>query len=353
MELWRGLEELEELENDSGRARFAAFQNALWREFPAGASVWEDLDSPVNRRDFLKIMGASFALAGLGACTRMPSEKIIPFVPGIAKHYASSFEFGGYAQGILVESHQGHPTQVQGNPEHPASLGGASIFMQASILSLYDPERSKTVTHEGRISSWEAFEAELRARAPEWLANQGKGLRILTGTVCSPSVAGVMRDFLRIYPRARWHAHETFNRDTQKEAGYRVFGASLLPLYHFGRARSVFSLDDDFLGPGPFQPAYAREFSARRTPGERNRFYMVESSISITGASADPPESMRAGGACAGFGAGDSWSFESCGRSLRVRLISAFAGSKILDRGGRRRSEALSRAESRGRGRAS
>lgn len=224
MELWRGLENL---------AENPGFDEKLAREFPAGAEVWSELGDPVSRREFLGILGASLALAGLGACTRLPSEKIIPYVmpsdadsmvPGIARYYASCFCLGGYAQGILVESHDGRPTQVQGNPEHPASLGGSSIFMQASLLSLYDPERSKGVKHEGLVSSWEAFAAELREKNPEWQSRKGVGLRILTGTVTSPTLAWRIRELQRLYPGAIWHSYEPLHLDRQKEAARSAFG---------------------------------------------------------------------------------------------------------------------------------
>lgn len=286
MELWRDLEELEKDDE---------FRDKLAREFPAGASIWAELEDPVSRRGFLQLMGASMALAGLGACTKMPAEKIIPYVtpplsmtPGIAQHYASSFSFGGYAQGVLVESHDGRPTQVQGNPLHPASLGGSGLFMQASILTLYDPQRSKTVQSPQGMSTWAQFESELSKHTADWRARQGEGLRFLTGTVTSPTLASKIGELLRAFPKARWHAYEAVNLDRQKEAARLVFGSDLLPVYHLERARVILSLDSDFLGPSPAQLAYARAFASKRLPAAgRNRLYVAESSVSVTGATAD------------------------------------------------------------------
>ena len=137
---WRSLEAV---------AETPEFQQWLHREYPAGASEWPEGQS---RRDFLKLMAASFALAGVTACTRQPQETIVPYVKqpeemiqGIGLQYATAMAIGGYATGLLVESHEGRPTKVEGNPDHPMSLGAANVFHQASVLELYDPERTKTV----------------------------------------------------------------------------------------------------------------------------------------------------------------------------------------------------------------
>jgi molybdopterin-containing oxidoreductase family iron-sulfur binding subunit len=141
-EYWRSLDEL---------AGSAAFQDLLHREFPHGASEWLD---PASRRTFLKLMGASFALAGVTACTKQPLEKIVPYVkqpeeivPGRPLFFATATTLGGYATGVLVESHEGRPTKVEGNPAHPASLGATDVFSQASVLGLYDPDRSQALMH--------------------------------------------------------------------------------------------------------------------------------------------------------------------------------------------------------------
>src|SRR5580704_1596287 len=147
---WQSLEELAETEG---------FQDFLFREFPRQASEWED-DEP-GRRKFLKLMGASLALAGMTACTRQPTEIIMPYVrapeeiiPGKPLFFATAMPLSGVATGLLVESHMGRPTKIEGNPSHPASLGATDVFCQASVLTLYDPDRSQTITHFGEIDSW-------------------------------------------------------------------------------------------------------------------------------------------------------------------------------------------------------
>src|ERR1700679_4106571 len=202
-EYWRSLEEL---------AGSPAFQEALHREFPKGASEWVD---SVSRRGFLKVMGASMALAGMTGCVRLPLEPIVPYVrqpeamiPGRPMFYATACTLGGYARPLLVESHLGRPTKVEGNDQHPASLGGTDIFAQASILGLYDPDRSQTVVSLGDQRSWQSFTTAIRGPLSAQKAVLGAGIRILTPTISSPTLADQLRGFLKIYPQAKWHVYE-------------------------------------------------------------------------------------------------------------------------------------------------
>src|SRR5688572_28917427 len=156
--LWRSLDEL---------AGTAQFEEMLHREFPAAASEFTD---EVSRRRFLKLMGASIALAGVAGCTYKPEEKIVPYVnqpeqvvPGRPLYFATVQTRNGYARGVLVESHEGRPTKIEGNPQHPASLGSSDVHMQASLLDLYDPDRSQTVTRAGREATWSDFIADRKS----------------------------------------------------------------------------------------------------------------------------------------------------------------------------------------------
>ena len=159
-EYWRNLEEL---------ASTPEFQDLVEREFPRQAIGWaEDEDGVEGRRNFLKLMGASLALAGLTACTRQPTEHIMPYVrqpedliPGRPLFYATATTLNGVAQGVLAESHEGRPTKIEGNPEHPSSLGACDIFSQASVLELYDPDRAQAVTFQGEIHGWNNFTGAL------------------------------------------------------------------------------------------------------------------------------------------------------------------------------------------------
>jgi MoCo/4Fe-4S cofactor protein with predicted Tat translocation signal len=290
-EYWRSLEEL---------AGSPDFQEALHREFPKGASEW--LDS-VSRRGFLKVMGASLGLAGMTGCVKLPLEPIVPYVrqpenvvPGRPQYYATAMTLGGYANPLLVESHMGRPTKIEGNDQHPASLGGTDIFAQASILGMYDPDRSQNVVSMGDQRSWAAFLAALRGPLRAQKALQGAGIRILTPTISSPTLADQLRNFLKVYPQAKWHVYEPVNRDNVLEGAKMAFGQAVETRYDFSRADVVVSLDADFLYAGfPGSSRYIRDFAKRRDPDQAmNRLYVIESTPSSTGAKADHRAAVKA-----------------------------------------------------------
>ncbi len=289
-EYWRSLEEL---------AGSPAFQEALHREFPKGASEWVD---SVSRRGFLKVMGASMALAGMTGCVRLPLEPIVPYVrqpedviPGRPQFYATAMTLGGYASPLLVESHLGRPTKIEGNDKHPASLGGTDIFAQAHILGLYDPDRSQSVVSMGDQRSWQALLTALHGPLTAQKALQGAGIRILTPTISSPTLADQLRGFLKIYPQAKWHVYEPVNRDNVLEGAKLAFGQPVETRYDFEKADVIVSLDADFLYAGfPGNVRYIRDFAKRRNPdGNMNRLYVIESTPTTTGAKADHRLPMR------------------------------------------------------------
>jgi MoCo/4Fe-4S cofactor protein with predicted Tat translocation signal len=295
-EYWRSLEEL---------AGTPAFQEALHREFPKGASEWLD---KASRRGFLKVMGASLGLAGMTGCVKLPLEPIVPYVrqpenviPGKPMYYATAMTLGGYANPLLVESHLGRPTKIEGNNQHPASLGGTDIFAQASLLGLYDPDRSQTVTSMGDVRSWQAFLGAIRGPLSAQKSLQGAGIRILTTTTTSPTLADQLRSFLKLYPQAKWHVYEPVNRDNVLEGAKMAFGQPVETRYDFSKADVIVSLDADFLSAGfPGNTRYIRDFASRRNPdGNMNRLYVIESTPSATGAKADHRLPIRAADALA------------------------------------------------------
>jgi molybdopterin-containing oxidoreductase family iron-sulfur binding subunit len=251
----------------------------------------------VQRREFLRLMGASLALGGLGACTRQPTERIYPYarfpertIPGKPIFYATAMPFPGGAQPILVESHMGRPTKIEGNPEHPASRGATNAMVQAAVLGLYDPDRSQVVKHAGRIDSWPAFLGALR-HALERLPADGTGLRILTETVISPTLASQIWALRSQRSGIVWHQYEPINRNAAAAGAKLVFGEDAVVLAHFDQTEIVLAIDSDFLGSGPAQVRYSRDFTARRRPSEISaltpRLYAIESSFTSTGAMAD------------------------------------------------------------------
>ncbi|MGZ4732361.1 MAG: TAT-variant-translocated molybdopterin oxidoreductase, partial [Terriglobales bacterium] len=261
-EYWRSLEEL---------AGSPDFQEMLHREFPKGASEW--LDS-VSRRGFLKLMGASLAMAGMTACTKQPLEPIVPYVrqpeevvPGRPLFFATAFPLGGYASPILVESNLYRPTKIEGNDKHPASLGGTDIFSQASILGMYDPDRSQTVTYLGDIRSWGSLVEAMHAPLLVQKGLQGAGIRILTPTISSPTLADQLQSFIKAYPQAKWHVYEPVNRDNVLAGAKLAFGQPVETQYKLENADVILSLDADFLYAGfPGFTRYTRDFAKRRNP---------------------------------------------------------------------------------------
>jgi MoCo/4Fe-4S cofactor protein with predicted Tat translocation signal len=291
-EYWRSLEEL---------AGSPEFQEMMHREFPKGASEW--LDS-VSRRGFMKLMGASLAMAGMTACTKQPLESIVPYVkqpeelvPGRPLFYASAFTLSGYASPLLVESHLYRPTKVEGNELHPASLGGTDIFAQASLLDMYDPDRSQHVVSMGELSAWEAFVGAIQRPLASQGDTDGAGIRILTRTISSPTLADQLRQVLARFPQAKWHAYEPINRDQVLAGAQASFGQPVETQYKLESADVIVSLDADFLYAGfPGSVRYARDFAKRRSPddGTMSRLYVIESTPSSTGAKADHRLPLRA-----------------------------------------------------------
>jgi MoCo/4Fe-4S cofactor protein with predicted Tat translocation signal len=287
---WRSLEEL---------AADPEVALLLEREFPERAGEWLD---PVGRRSFLKLMGASLALAGLTSCTSPPGNTIVPYarapeelIPGKPLFYATAFAQGGIATGLLVESHEGRPTKIEGNPQHPASLGATDAFAQASILSLYDPDRSQTVTNGGQASSWNAFVAALTSRLLASTLPQGAGLRILTETVTSPTLAWQIGKLLAQYPQAKWVQYEPAGRDAVRQGSRLAFGEVVNTVYQLDKAEVVLTLGSDLLAVGPGHLRYARDVFARRRieSGPLSRLYAVDSVPTLTGAIADHRLSLR------------------------------------------------------------
>jgi molybdopterin-containing oxidoreductase family iron-sulfur binding subunit len=291
---WRGLDEL---------ANTPEYRDYLRDEYPYGAA---QEGNRIGRRDVLKLMAASAALAGLTACTKLPTEKIVPyaqqgpeeFIPGKPLFYATAMPFGGLGTGLLVESHMGRPTKVEGNPGHPASLGAADIFAQASVLGLYDPDRSQVAIRTGRIGSWSAFLTAMDELRLQLAGNKGAGFRLLTETVTSPALADQIHSLLAQFPSARWHLFEPCGRDGAREGSRLAFGEDVNTVYRFDQADVILSLDSDFLHSGPGSLRYAHDFAGKRrisdSQSTMNRLYVVESTPSITGAMADHRWPLRA-----------------------------------------------------------
>ena len=284
-QFWRTLEEAAETQ---------ALDEYITQEFPGLSG---QIPQGVDRRNLLKVMAASLAMAGAAACTKQPKETIVPYVrqpenviPGVPLFYATAMTTGGYARGLLVESHLNRPTKVEGNPDHPASLGSTTIFEQASVLSLYDPDRSENVLNEGRLSTWDEFTGKFSSEAQALGARKGEGLAVLTGPTTSPSFIDQMAALTRQWPAAKWYVSDPSVNPAVASAAKKIAGKNAFVAYDFSKADVIVSLESDFLNCGPAALAYARQFAKRRgvDAGETPcRLYAIESTPSVSGSLAD------------------------------------------------------------------
>lgn len=258
-----------------------------------------------SRRRFLELMGASLMLAGATGCTRQPTEFILPYVeppehaiPGRPRYYATAVPAFGGAEGVIVETHLGRPTKMEGNPGHPASLGGSSVRAQACVLELYDPDRAREVTYLGSPRTWDEFLFSFRNTLEPLRACKGAGFRILTETVCSPSLGAQIQAVLDALPEAVWHQYEPAGNHTARGGSQLAFGRFVNTYYKLDAADIILALDSDFLAYGAAAARMAHDFAQRRRQGNRfdmNRLYAVESNLSATGGKADHRFPVRYG----------------------------------------------------------
>lgn len=283
-EYWRSVEEFVDAPE---------FADLVRREFPNHAEDW---DNGLSRRNFIKVMGASLALAGLSGCVIQPPEKIVPRVnpvedmlPGVPLFFATAMTMGGIANGLLARSYEGRPVKLEGNPQHPGSLGSTDIFAQASLLDMYDPDRSQEVVFRGSANSWQNFVTALRASVEENRKDGGAGIRFLTPTVTSPTLTAQFRQLAAEIPNAKWVQFEPVNSDNALEGARLAFGSPAHTVYKFEKAARVLSLGADIFSGTNVR--YIHDFAeARRISNEdheMNRLYVVESRMTLMGSKAD------------------------------------------------------------------
>src|SRR5271170_919334 len=292
---WRSLEEL---------ADIPGFDEMLKREFPRQAAEWID---PVSRRGFLKIKGASMALAGLSGCTKQPDEPIYPYIKqpedlilGKPNYFASAMPFNTGAVPVLVKSDAYRPIKVDGNPDHPMNRGSSDPITQGSLLALYDPDRSQHVRYRGENREWAEFVDALQTHLAVKKTVGGTGIYVLTSTVTSPTLAGQIKQAQQAWPNAKFLQYDPVNRDSAYAATQAAFGTPLDTQYWLEGADVVVSLDADFLS-GLTHPGFhklAGDYSRRRKldspDADMNRLYAVESAVTTTGMKADHRLGLRA-----------------------------------------------------------
>jgi molybdopterin-containing oxidoreductase family iron-sulfur binding subunit len=281
--LWRSLEE--QLRGGPDAAEVKA-------EFAVGADLPPDATS---RRTFVQLLGASAALAGLSGCVSKTREQMLPFtkqpeghVAGKALHYATASFLGGHATGLLVTSHDGRPTKIEGNPDHPSSRGGTGLLDQAQLLSLYDPARASVIKEKGKDKAFRSFLAAQVARAAELKKTEGAGLRFLMEPTSSPLIGGLRERLRAEFPKAKFYAWSPLASDGATEAHEAAFGGAIDVRHNLAEAAVVASLDEDFLSGLPGTLGLQRDFAKGREPGhEMNRLYVIEPGLTPTGGHAD------------------------------------------------------------------
>jgi molybdopterin-containing oxidoreductase family iron-sulfur binding subunit len=284
---WRSLDQL---------AETPEFRRWVELEFPAGAG---ELTDPVSRRYFVKLMSASFMLAGVGlAGCRRPEERILPhsrlpegYVHGVAQHYATAMPNRGSAVPLVVKSYDGRPVKIEGNAQHPDSNGGTDRFVQASLLDLYDPDRAQRFVRDQNTVPRAAALDFLTQLAQQLQGSQGQGLAFLTGRASGPSRDRVEKELRTRYPQARWFAHEPVDPDVHRAGASLACGAAVRPYYRWDAAKAILALDCDFIGSEEDTHLHIRRFAkGRKVKGPKdtmNRLYAVEGLMTLTGANAD------------------------------------------------------------------
>jgi molybdopterin-containing oxidoreductase family iron-sulfur binding subunit len=216
-------------------------------------------------------------------------------VPGASLKFATTLPLAGFGRGVIVTAIDGRPIKVEGNPRHPGSLGATDVFAEAAVLSLYDPDRSRTISHHGSIASLEALRQALVTELAEARSGRGEGLRLLTGRTTSPTLLRQIDGLLQSLPAAIWHAYDPTDNDNAREGAQLAFGQQLWGVPKFEQARVIVALDADPLGHGPDQVRIGRGFAARRSTadGDASRLYCIESAMTLTGAKADERLALR------------------------------------------------------------
>jgi len=284
---WRSLDDL---------ADTPEFKDWLHREFPQGAS--ELVEDGQSRRQFLKIMSASFAFAGiatLGAGCRRPVEHLEPFGQqpenftfGDAQYFATAMPTRTGTIPLVVKSYEGRPVKIEGNSLFPGGNGGTDRYAQASILDLYDVDRARHFKHDGKEVSREEALKFLGDLSQKFAANQGEGLAFLAESSTSPSRTRLQKIIADKFPKSKWFTYDAIDSGIHQRAATQAFGQSVKPVFHFDKAKVILSLDCDFLGTEDDCHNHIRKFAASRKAGDgMSRLYSVESLFTLTGANAD------------------------------------------------------------------
>ena len=283
---WRSLDQL---------ADDPSFVSRVAQEFP---SLADALAVPSDRRRVLKLMAAAVAMGGLGGCDigepgghLTPAVRVPPnIIPGLPNFYSTANVVNGYAAGIVVKHQMGRPIKVEGNPQHPASLGATDVFAQAQVLDFYDPDRAAAITAYSLPADRQLLQTALLTQRTKIAVNYGAGFRILTGAITSPTLAKQLDALLALYPAARWHQWEPVSRDNVWKGAVLAYGAPVESVPNLAAADVIFAIDSDLLSSAPGHLRFARDFASRRNPSrtqKMSRLYAVEPTPTLIGSVAD------------------------------------------------------------------
>ncbi len=283
---WRSMQEME---------RDPAFLERAAQEFP---SLREALAAQPSRRTVLRLMGAAFAMSGLTGCyagnpggVLIPAVRVPPdIIPGQPNHYATAHVHAGTALGTVVTHQMGRPIKVEGNPNHPSSLGATDVFAQAEVLSFYDPSREMAITAAGTPSDRQSLLTAIAAARADIAEHKGDGFRILSGAIGSPTAAAQLDQVRRAYPDARWHQWEPINRDNTTKGTELAYGRAVDVIPRLDAADVIVAIDSDLIEAAPGWVRYARDFAGRRNPTRTqamSRVYAIEPAPSLLGSVAD------------------------------------------------------------------
>lgn len=322
------------------------FEEFVKREYPVHSEDWEN---EVSRRTFVKLMGGTLALAGLSGCVIQPAEKIVPYVrpeqdllPGRPLFFATAMSLGGVATGLLAKSFDGRPIKLEGNPDHPGSLGATDSLVQASLLDMYDPDRSQEISFRGSPKTWQNFMTTLRSTIEENRVDGGAGVRFLTQTVTSPTLLAQFRQVASEMPNARWVSYEPVNNDNAIAGARMAFGSPVQTIYKYDLADRILTLDKDIFSD--FNVRYKKDYSKKKNlRGDNkqiNRLYAIETTMTLTGAKADHrlavkpsqlPEIAKAVAAALGVGGASSTYTENAQWiAAMAKDLLAFRGRSIV-----------------------
>ena len=289
---WQSLDNYKEM-----KKKDASLQKEGTPEFSIEGLDESEIKGKSSRRDFLKMMGFSVSAAALVSSCQMPVRKAIPLLnrpeeltPGVANFYASTFYDGNEYCSILVKTREGRPIKIEGNDLSPVTQSGTTAKVQASVLNLYDDERLKSPLKDGKATSWDTIDKEIKSHLST-LKTDDKKVILMTSTIISPSTRKLITEFTETYPNVKWVQYDTLPMSAMRSANKANFGKAIIPSYQFDKAKVIVGFNADYLGTWLMPVTFSKQFAKGRKlkDGDKkmSRLYQFETNMSLTGSNAD------------------------------------------------------------------